>query len=77
MVSFQNMIREIIKWVVYIIMLLGVLALVGAGILWAMGSDSEEYTKKAKWWAKNIIIGLVLLFTFRYILGFLAPWIFQ
>jgi hypothetical protein len=41
------------------------------------GSDSEEYTKKAKWWAKNIIIGLVILFTFRYILQFLAPWIFQ
>ncbi len=77
MTSFQIMIREIVRWFVYIIMLLWVLALVWAGILWAWGSESEEYTKKAKWWAVNIIIWLVILFSFRYILGFLAPWIFR
>lgn len=43
----------------------------------AWGGDSEEYTKKAKSWAVNIIIGLVMLFTFRYILGLLAPWIYN
>jgi hypothetical protein len=75
--AFQNMFREIVQWAVYIIMLLGVLAIAGAGILWAFGSDSEEYTKKAKWWVTNIIVWLFILFTFRYILGFLAPWIFQ
>lgn len=74
--AFQNMFREIVRWIVYVVMLLGVLAIVGAGILWAWGSDSEEQTKKAKWWVVNIIIGLAILFTFRYILGFLAPWIF-
>ena len=75
--SFQNIFREIVRWVVYVVMLLGVLAIAGAGILWAWGSDSEEYTKKAKWWVMNIVIGLFILFTFRYILGFLAPWIFR
>jgi flagellar basal body-associated protein FliL len=74
--AFQEMFREIVKWAVYIIMLLGVLAIAGAGILMMLGSDSEEQAKKAKWWAKNIIIGLIILFTFRYILEFLAPWIF-
>ncbi len=75
--GFQSIFREITRWVVYITMLLGVMAIAGAGILWAWGSESEEYTKKAKWWVMNILIGLVILFTFRYILGFLAPWIFQ
>jgi hypothetical protein len=72
------MIREIIKWVVYIIMLLGVLAVVWLGIFSAVTGSADEWgAKMAKKWATNIIIGLVLLFTFRYILGFLAPWIFQ
>jgi hypothetical protein len=68
--------KDIVKWFVYISMLLGVLAIVGAGILYAWGSDSEEYSKKAKGWVMNIFIGLLILFTFRYILGFLAPWVF-
>ena len=75
--GFQNIFREITRWVVYITMLLWVMAIAGAGILWAWGSESEEYTKKAKWWVINILIGLVILFTFRYILWFIAPWIFQ
>jgi hypothetical protein len=74
---FQSMIGAITKWFVYLTMLFWVLALVWAWILWAWGSESEEYTKKAKGWAVNIIIGLALLFTFRYILWFLAPWIFM
>jgi hypothetical protein len=77
MTAFQGMIASITKWFVYLTMLFWVLALVWAGILWAWGSESEEYTKKAKWWAVNIMIWLALLFTFRYILWFLAPWIFQ
>ena len=75
--SFQSLIATIVRWFVNIVTLLGVLAIVWAGVMMMFGSDSEEYTKKAKWWAKNIIIGLVILFTFRYILQFLAPWIFQ
>ena len=75
--GFQDIFREITRWVVYITMLLWVIAIASAGIMWAWGSDSEEYTKKAKWWVMNILIGLVILFTFRYILWFLAPWIFQ
>lgn len=75
--SFQEMIATVVRWFVNIVTLLGVLAIVGAGIMMMFGSDSEEYTKKAKWWAKNIVIGLVLLFTFRYILQLLAPWIYQ
>jgi hypothetical protein len=71
------MIAAITKWFIYLTMLFWVLALVWAWILWAWGSESEEYTKKAKGWAVNIIIGLALLFTFRYILWFLAPWIFM
>ncbi len=77
MTSFQKIIGSIIKWFVFIIMLLGVLAIVGAGIMMAFGSDSEEYTKKAKGWAMNIIIGLIILFTFSYILKLIAPWIYQ
>ena len=75
--AFQEMFRSITRWVVYVTMLLWVFAIAWAGIMWAFGSDSEEYTKKAKWWVMNIVIGLIILFTFRYILWFLAPWIFQ
>lgn len=77
MTAFQGIMGTLIKWFIYIIMLLGVLAIVGAGIMMAFGSDSEEYTKKAKGWAMNIIIWLVILFTFSYILKLLAPWIYQ
>lgn len=77
MSAFQGIMGTLIKWFIYIIMLLGVLAIVGAGIMMTFGSDSEEYTKKAKGWAMNIIIGLVILFTFSYILKLLAPWIYQ
>lgn len=75
--GFQKLIAAITKWFIYITMLFGVLALVWSGILWAWGSESEEYTKKAKGWAVNIIVGLAILFTFRFILWFLAPWVFK
>ncbi len=42
------MIATIVSWFVKIVLLLGVLAIVGAGILMSFGSESEEYTKKAK-----------------------------
>lgn len=75
--AFQILIREILRWFIYIVMLIGVLAIVLVGIFMAWWSDSEEYTKKAKWWAWNIVVWLVILFMFRYILWALAPWIFQ
>ena len=75
--SFQSLLATIIRYFINIVLLLGVLAIVGAGILMSFWSDSEEYTKKAKWWAINIIIGLIILFAFRYILWLLAPWIYQ
>lgn len=74
--GFQNIFREIMRYIVYLTMLLGVLAVVWVGILWTWGSDSEEHTKKAKWWVMNILIGFVILATFSSILRFLAPWVF-
>lgn len=59
-------------------MLLGVLAIVGLGIGYAVFSGGdEEKTKMVKGYAMNLIIGLTILFFFRYILQWLAPWIYQ
>ena len=76
--SFQVMIASIIRWLVNIILLLGVLAIVWVGIMMSFyGSSDEWWAKAAKKWAVNIIVGLIILFTFRYILGLLAPWIYK
>lgn len=75
--GFQEMFREITRWVVYITMLLWVFAIAGVGIMMAYTGSSDEWgAKAAKKWAINIVVGLVILFTFRYILWFIAPWIF-
>jgi hypothetical protein len=58
-------------------MLLGVLALTVMGILWSIAGADEPKVKAMKGWFTNIIIGLTILFFFRVILSFLAPWIFQ
>lgn len=59
-------------------MLLGVLAVVGLGIAWAWaGGDDVKMKSSLKHWAINVLIGLTILFLFRYILAFLAPWIYK
>ncbi len=75
--SFQMILAEIIRYVVYTSMLLGVLALTVMGILWSIAGADEPKVKAMKGWFINIIIGLTILFFFRIILSFLAPWIFQ
>lgn len=76
--GFQNIFASIVKTVVYIVMLLGVLAIVGLGIAWAWaGGEDVKMKSNLKHWAVNVLVGLIILFFFRYILTFLAPWIFQ
>lgn len=76
--GFQAMFAEIIRWFVNIVMILGVLAIVGLGIAWSLawGDDAKAKTGLKKW-AMNIFVGMIILFFFRYILQFLAPWIYQ
>ncbi len=78
LVGFEKLFAEIIRVFVYITLLFGVLAIVALGIGYAVFSGGdEEKTKKIKNYAVNLIIGILILFFFRYILTFLAPWIFQ
>jgi hypothetical protein len=64
--------------VINITILLGVLAVVGLGIAWSLaGGDDVKAKSSLKSWAINIIAGVVILFFFRYILMFLAPWIYN
>jgi hypothetical protein len=76
--SFQKMFAQIIRWFIFIVMLLGVLGIVWLGIAWAWAGGDDV---KAKWnlkkWGINIAIGLVILFFFRYILTIIAPWIYN
>lgn len=59
-------------------MLLGVLAIVGLGIAWAWaGGEDVKMKSNLKHWGINVLVGLTILFLFRYILTFLAPWIFN
>lgn len=77
MESFTKIFSGMIRWIVNISMLLAVLALVVMGILWSTtGADSDK-VKAVKWWFINILIGLLILFFFRAILGFLAPWVYK
>lgn len=76
--GFTNVFKGMIRWVLTISLLLGVLAIAALGVAWAVsGSQDTEYKTFIKKWLINLIIGLVILFTFRYILGFIAPWIFR
>jgi hypothetical protein len=59
-------------------MLLGVLGIVGLGIAWSFaGGDDVKMKSNLKTWGINILVGLIILFLFRYILQFLAPWIYN
>ena len=76
--GFQSVIASLIRWIVYIVMLLGVLWIVGLGIAWSFaGGDDVKMKTNLKSWGINIFIGLTILFLFRYILQFLAPWIYK
>lgn len=78
LIGFQKIMAEITRVFVYITLLFWVLAIVGLGIGYAIFSGGdEEKTKLIKTYAINLMIGMILLFFFRYILVFLAPWIFQ
>lgn len=75
--GFQQVFAQIVRWIVNISLLLGVLAIAALGVAWAIaGSDDPAYKKFLKDWLVNLIIGLIILFMFRYILFFLAPWVF-
>lgn len=76
--GFMAMFRQIVQWIINVSIILGVLAIAALGIAWAVaGGDNPEYKKQLKDWVISLIIGLTIIFMFRYILGFLAPWIFK
>lgn len=76
--GFQEIFAKIIRYVINITLLLGVLAIVGLGIAWSLaGGEDVKMKSTLKTWAINIVIGLIILFLFRYILMFLAPWVYQ
>ncbi len=76
--SFQTMFASIIRYLINIVLLLWVLAIAWLGVAWTWAGWDDAKMKSAlkKWWV-NIVVGLIILFLFRYILGFLAPWIYQ
>lgn len=76
--GFQNMFATIIRWFVNIVMLFWVLAVIWVGIAWSLaGGDDAKAKTNIKKWAINILVGMIILFFFRYILQFLAPWIYK
>jgi hypothetical protein len=78
MTGFQKVFAQMIRFVINIVMLLGVLAVVGLGIAWSFaGWDDMKMKSTLKTWAINLVIGFIILFMFRYILLFLAPWIYK
>ncbi len=75
--GFQWMLAAIVRWFVYLVLLFWVLAIVWLGIAWSMAGGDDAKAKTAlKKWAINILVGMIILFFFRYILQFLAPWVF-
>jgi hypothetical protein len=76
--GFQSVFAQVIRFVINIVLLLGVLSVVALGIAWSFaGGDDVKAKSSLKKWAINIIMGLVILFFFRYILMLLAPWVYQ
>lgn len=75
--GFQAVFAKIIRYFIYIVLLLGVLGIVGLGMAWAFagGDDVKMKTTLKHWWV-NVLVGLILLFLFSYILMALAPWVF-
>ena len=78
LVGFETTFASIIRYVIYIVMLLGVLGIVALGIAWTFaGWDDIKMKSALKKWGVNILVGLTLLFLFSYILRFLAPWVYK
>ncbi|MBP9779004.1 hypothetical protein KBD33_00105 [Candidatus Gracilibacteria bacterium] len=76
--SFQKMFAGIIRYLIYIVLLLGVLALASLGVAWGWaGGDDVKMKTNLKKWGINIFAGLIILFLFQYILRFIAPWVYQ
>lgn len=76
-VGFQLVFAKMIRYVVNIVLLLGVLAVAGVGIAWTFaGGDDIKLKTTIKGWAINIVVGVIILFMFAYILKFLAPWVY-
>lgn len=75
--GFQEIFKTMVRWIAIVATLLGVLALVALGIVWAMTGGTDSTAKKfLKEWIQNIIIGLLILYTFGFILKLLAPWVY-
>lgn len=73
----QNSFREIIRWVVQISILLGVIWLAAFGVIYSVTWNWDStYKKQLKEYITGLIVGLLILFFFRYILLGLAPWVF-
>lgn len=76
--GFQQVIAKIIRFVINIVLLLGVLAVVWLGIAWSFaGGDDVKMKSTIKTWGINIVVWLFILFMFGYILRFLAPWVYM
>jgi hypothetical protein len=57
MLGFQEVFAKIIRYVINIVLLLGVLAVVGLGIAWSFaGGDDVKAKSTLKTWAINIVI---------------------
>jgi hypothetical protein len=77
LIGFQNIFATIIRYLVNIVLLLGVLAIAGLGVAWSWAGWDDAKAKTAlKKWGTNIIVWLIILFLFQYILRLLAPWIY-
>ncbi len=75
--GFQVVFAKLIRFVVNMVLLLGVFAVAWLGIAWTFaGADDVKAKSTLKTWAINIIVWLVVLFLFREILLFLAPWVY-
>lgn len=73
----KGVIRDSIRWIVQISLLLWVIAIAAFGIAWSVAGDWDpEYKKKLKDWIVNLFIWLTILFFFGSILRIVAPWIF-
>lgn len=76
--GFQVVFAKLIRFVVNMTLLLWVFAVAWLGIAWTFaGADDIKAKSTLKTWAINIIVWLVVLFLFREILLFLAPWVYQ
>lgn len=74
---FLDLFARIVRYIINIVLLLWVLAIVVLWIVWSFsGWEDTEMKTKLKTWAQNVMIWMLILFLFRVILRFLAPWVF-